>query len=141
MSFKIFHIFTVFALEIYTQYNSKCEYIHVLVSRNDCPRFLKVSSFRMGKRIPNTRRVYRNHPFCLLVDWLIGFSFSPLSGTSASKQTCSCGSGCNGSLQRRKFGGCGNISNIWSCGSKKIRPTSAALLFSLPSHPLSLDMV
>lgn len=72
---NIFHIFTIFGLEIYIQYNSNFEHVHFLVLRN-FSKFLL-----LGKRNPNTQRVYRNHTFCLLLAcWLVGFSFSLLSG-------------------------------------------------------------
>ena len=49
--------------------------MHFLVLRN-FSKFLL-----LGKRNPNTQRVYRNHTFCLLLAcWLVGFSFSLLSG-------------------------------------------------------------
>lgn len=67
---NVYLTFTIFVLQISTEYNSNCECICFLVSRNDCPRFLQVLPCRMGKRTPNIRKCKEIIHF---VGWSVGW--------------------------------------------------------------------
>lgn len=99
---NIFHIFTIFGLETYIQYNSNFDYVHFLVLEVSLSFF-----FKIGKRNLILSKCTENPAFCLLLEfWLVGFFIFLCYLDFFSNQTYSCGNGCKWSLQGPKFRVC-----------------------------------